>query len=213
MPEERTSVMEVLKHDFWGTPLNPPEGYITHKSWRPLITLMYAAEWQLCSHFGFAGTEMKPMRLLSCLVHSLNAALMLAVLLQARIPLRWAGLGAALFAVHPVHIENIVYLVGRADSLSTTFYLLAILFLPSLKLATERRSVSDPGILHGLGSLEHSFRTMQRARFHCTVLQYVCGGCATLQMEACAGPLDLLCCRRRITNLVCWWYGCRLRLR
>ena len=123
-----TSVMEVLKHDFWGTPLNPPEGYITHKSWRPLITLMYAAEWQLCSHFGFAGTEMKPMRLLSCLVHSLNAALMLAVLLQARIPLRWAGLGAALFAVHPVHIENIVYLVGRADSLSTTFYLLAILF-------------------------------------------------------------------------------------
>ena len=123
-----TSVMEVLKHDFWGTPLNPPEGYITHKSWRPLITLMYAAEWQLCSRFGFAGTEMKPMRLLSCLVHSLNAALMLAVLLQARIPLRWAGLGAALFAAHPVHIENIVYLVGRADSLSTTFYLLAILF-------------------------------------------------------------------------------------
>ncbi|CAE7576574.1 unnamed protein product [Symbiodinium natans] len=132
-----TFVLEVLKHDFWGTSLNPPEGYVTHKSWRPLITLMYAAEWQLCARFGYAGFEMKPMRLLSCLIHSLNAALMLAVLLQARIPLRWAGLAAALFATHPVHIENIVYLVGRADSFSTTFYLLTILFyLRSLRTIT-----------------------------------------------------------------------------
>jgi len=65
---------------------------------------------------------------LSCLVHSLNAMLVLSVLLQSRLPLRWATLGAALFAAHPIHIENIVYLVGRADSLSTTFYLLAFWF-------------------------------------------------------------------------------------
>lgn len=56
------------------------EGYITHKSWRPLITLMYAAEWVLCGRWGFAGAEMRPMRLVSCLVHSLNAGLVLAVL-------------------------------------------------------------------------------------------------------------------------------------
>ena len=122
-----TSVLEVLKHDFWGTPLNPPEGYITHKSWRPLITLMYAAEWQLCARFGYAGAEMRPMRLLSCMVHSVNASLMLSLLLGVRLPLQWATMGAAMFAAHPVHIENIVYLVGRADALSTTFYLLAIL--------------------------------------------------------------------------------------
>ena len=26
-----TPIREVLKHDFWGTPLDPPEGYTTHK--------------------------------------------------------------------------------------------------------------------------------------------------------------------------------------
>ena len=41
---------------------------------------MYAAEWVLCGRWGFAGAEMRPMRLVSCLVHSLNAGLVLAVL-------------------------------------------------------------------------------------------------------------------------------------
>lgn len=129
-----TRVWDVLQHDFWGTALNPPEGYITHKSWRPLITLMYAAEWQVASRLGFGGAEMKPMRLLSCMVHSCNAGLVLLVLCALRLPLFWAGVGAALFAAHPIHIENIVYLVGRADSLSTLFYLLALLLYLRLVL-------------------------------------------------------------------------------
>ena len=45
------------------------QGYITHKSWRPLITLMYAAEWLLCARYGFQGMEMQPMRFISCVVH------------------------------------------------------------------------------------------------------------------------------------------------
>ena len=45
------------------------QGYITHKSWRPLITLMYAAEWLLCARYGFHGMEMQPMRFISCVVH------------------------------------------------------------------------------------------------------------------------------------------------
>ena len=148
-----TSILEVLTHDFWGTPLNPPEGYITHKSWRPLITLMYAAEWQLCARFGYAGAEMKPMRFLSCLIHSLNAALTLAVLLRVRLPLQWATVAAALFAAHPVHIENIVYLVGRADSLSTTFYLLAILVHLRSSLSNARLRAMSYALLIGLNVL------------------------------------------------------------
>lgn len=31
-----------------------------------------------------------------------------------------------LFAVHPVHVENIVYMVGRADALATLFFLLGV---------------------------------------------------------------------------------------
>lgn len=120
-----TSVLEVLHHDFWGTSLNPPEGYNTHKSWRPLITLMYAGEWQLASRFGFQGFEMQSMRLVSCLVHSLNAVSALWFLRRLRVPVDRAVLAASLFAAHPVHVENIVYIVGRADSLSTSFCLAA----------------------------------------------------------------------------------------
>eukprot|EP00927_Polykrikos_kofoidii_P022003 TRINITY_DN20663_c1_g1_i1.p1 TRINITY_DN20663_c1_g1~~TRINITY_DN20663_c1_g1_i1.p1 ORF type:complete len:830 (+),score=110.85 TRINITY_DN20663_c1_g1_i1:186-2675(+) len=124
----QTPVMEVLRHDFWGTHLNPPEGYNTHKSYRPIITLSFAAEWLLAARMGFAGQEMKPMRFLCCVVHTMNSLLTLRLLQYLRLPATWAFLGAALFAAHPVHIENIVYIVGRADSLSTTFSLLAILF-------------------------------------------------------------------------------------
>mmetsp|Transcript_75277 Transcript_75277/g.243708 ORF Transcript_75277/g.243708 Transcript_75277/m.243708 type:complete len:732 (-) Transcript_75277:154-2349(-) len=122
-----TPILEVLKHDFWGTSLNPPEGYNTHKSYRPLVTLSYAAEWLLCQRFGYGGREMQPMRLLSCVVHSLNASLVLQLILRLGVTRPWALLGAALFAAHPIHIENIVYLVGRADALATLFSLLVAL--------------------------------------------------------------------------------------
>jgi len=135
-----TPIMQVLRNDFWGTSLNPPEGYITHKSWRPLITLMYALEWLLCARYGFQGLEMQPMRFVSCVVHSLNSALVLWALRLASLPLSWSCLGASIFAAHPIHVENIVYLVGRADALSTTFYLLALIAYQSF--AWRKRNIS-----------------------------------------------------------------------
>lgn len=149
-----TPVMEVLQHDFWGTHLNPPEGYNTHKSWRPLITLSYAVEWQLAQRYGYQGQEMKPMRLFSCMVHSVNSILVLWLLRRLRIPVIAAVVAAGLFATHPIHIENIVYLVGRADSLSTTFYMLAILlYLRQTQGARAALSASSYACLIGVTAL------------------------------------------------------------
>eukprot|EP00913_Durusdinium_trenchii_P011484 g10782.t2 len=100
-----TPLLQVLRNDFWGTSLNPPEGYITHKSWRPLITLMYAGEWLLCARYGFEGLEMQPMRFVSCVRHSLNSALLLWAMRLASLPLSCACLGASLFAAHPIHVD------------------------------------------------------------------------------------------------------------
>mmetsp|Transcript_12602 Transcript_12602/g.28553 ORF Transcript_12602/g.28553 Transcript_12602/m.28553 type:complete len:738 (+) Transcript_12602:62-2275(+) len=130
-----TSILEVLRHDFWGTPLNPPDGYVTHKSFRPLITLLYALEWQTWEALGWGGgAQMHPMRALSCLIHSFNSWLTWCILRRLRIPLWWATIAAGLFAAHPIHIENIVYLVGRADALATTFSQLAVLLYFQLSL-------------------------------------------------------------------------------
>lgn len=123
-----TPILDVLQHDFWGTHLNPPEGYNTHKSYRPVITLMYAAEWILAQRYGYGGSEMKPMRALSCCIHSINSLLTLCLLRRLHVPVGWAVICAGFFATHPAHIENIVYLVGRADALGTTFSMLTVLF-------------------------------------------------------------------------------------
>ncbi|CAE8717901.1 unnamed protein product, partial [Polarella glacialis] len=74
---------------------------------------------------------------LSCVIHSFNSAGVLILLRMLRLPLGWSTVGAALFAAHPAHIENIVYIVGRADSLSTSFYLLAVMLY--LRLTLRRK--------------------------------------------------------------------------
>ena len=51
-----------------------------------------------------------------------------------RLPNAWyLTLAAALFAAHPVHVENVVYLVGRADMMATAVWCLVFfIYLDSL---------------------------------------------------------------------------------
>jgi hypothetical protein len=60
--------------------------------------------------------------------------------------------GAFLFAVHPVHSEAIVSIVGRAELLSSLFALLSFLALfESLPCSKATREPSLPGISHAGG--------------------------------------------------------------
>ncbi|CAK8999502.1 Protein O-mannosyl-transferase TMTC4 (Transmembrane and TPR repeat-containing protein 4) [Durusdinium trenchii] len=116
-----TSLTQVFSNDFWGNPLWGQSW--THKSYRPLAVLSFA--WQ----FRFLGEELfrpQPLRTFNAAIHAGNS--LLVWLLLRRLGLRnWASLASCLFAAHPVHVENIVYLVGRADVLATTGWLLAAL--------------------------------------------------------------------------------------
>lgn len=86
---------------------------------------------------------------LSNLLLNAVAALLLFALLRQRStdPLA-AWLGAALFAVHPAHVEAVVHLVGRADLLA------AVLFLAALLLhARPGRAARSGAVLCYLASL------------------------------------------------------------
>jgi hypothetical protein len=106
--------------------------------YRPLTLATYVLDW----HVGGAA-----------LFHAVNvvwhAAASLFVALLAR---RWAGEAAALiagvvFAVHPVHVEAVANVVGRAELMATTFTLLAVY------AAVERQSVAWSTVCWILGLL------------------------------------------------------------
>ncbi|MCI0432385.1 MAG: hypothetical protein L0271_01865 [Gemmatimonadetes bacterium] len=82
--------------------------------YRPLTTLSFAIDWSLAP--GSAAW----FHLTNLVLHA--GASVLAFLLLARlfaIPAAWAG--AMVFALHPVHVEAVANVVGRADIIATIF--------------------------------------------------------------------------------------------
>ncbi|KAF4725468.1 Protein O-mannosyl-transferase tmtc4 [Perkinsus olseni] len=119
---------EVFTHDFWGNYLfGDPRA--THKSFRPVTTLLYRLVITLLVPTyptAFA------LRLLGCAIHSLTTicVALLSHRVVGLVPF-WSAVVALLFAVHPVHVENIVYVVGQADSLACLLGCLALLSVTS----------------------------------------------------------------------------------
>ena len=93
-------------------------------NWHPLTMLSHTLDWTL---FGpRAGLH----HLVSVLLHILNTALTLLVLHQMT---RWrpgafwcSAVVAALFAVHPLHVESVAWASERKDVLSTLFWWLSL---------------------------------------------------------------------------------------
>lgn len=75
------------------------------------------------------------------LLHVLAASLLLVVLRRLKIP--GAALAAAIFALHPVHVESVAWITEQKNTISTVFYFSALL---AYLRFDEKRQVRDYAI-------------------------------------------------------------------
>ena len=89
-------------------------------NWHPVTWLSHMTDVQL---FGLdAGRH----HLTSLLLHCANAVLLLLLLFRMTGALWRSALVAALFALHPLHVESVAWIAERKDVLSTLFWLLTL---------------------------------------------------------------------------------------
>jgi protein O-mannosyl-transferase len=104
--------------------------------WRPLVIFSFAVDWSL------TGGSTRWLHAANVLWHALAAALVVA-LLWAYLPGAAALAAGLVFAVHPVHVEAVANLVGRAELLAATFAVAAVLLARELR---NRRARGEPAL-------------------------------------------------------------------
>jgi tetratricopeptide (TPR) repeat protein len=90
-------------------------------NWHPLTWLSHTVDYQLFKNW--AGGY----HLANIWFHFANTILLFYVLLRAAKAVWPAALVAALFALHPLHVESVAWIAERKDLLSTMFWLLTML--------------------------------------------------------------------------------------
>ena len=128
-PDE-VSVWSLFVHDYWGSPISSD---ISHKSYRPLTVLTF--RWNYAVH------QLDPAgyHVVNVILHALNVICVRRLAAQlifsdTSSSSSYAMITSLLFAVHPVHTEAVVGVVGRAEELAALFALTALLFYSAKRL-------------------------------------------------------------------------------
>ncbi len=90
-------------------------------NWHPLTWLSHMLDASLF------GADAGKQHLVNVLIHAVNALLLFLLLMRMTKKMWAAAFVAALFAVHPLHVESVAWLSERKDVLSTFLGLLALL--------------------------------------------------------------------------------------
>ncbi|HEX6066425.1 MAG TPA: hypothetical protein VFZ04_19465, partial [Longimicrobiales bacterium] len=102
--------------------------------YRPLTSLSFGLDWGMSrgSPAWFHFTN---------IVWHMGASTLVFVLLRRYFTVTAALLGGMLFAVHPVHVEAVANIVGRAELMAACFVLTACTLWPRIQLRAARASI------------------------------------------------------------------------
>jgi tetratricopeptide (TPR) repeat protein len=114
-----SGISRILTSGFWET----GDRHDRFRSFfRPVVSLSYALDYAVW------GLRPAGFHLTNLLLHFLCCWLVYRICLAESVP-QWAALaGAALFAVHPVHVESVAWISGRTDLLCALFLLASFIF-------------------------------------------------------------------------------------
>src|SRR5258707_11275173 len=90
-------------------------------NWHPFTWLSLQLDSQL-----FGGTKPLGFHLTNVLLHTVNTVLLYLVLVQLTTRIWRSAVVAALFALHPLHVESVAWVTERKDVLSTLFWILTV---------------------------------------------------------------------------------------
>ena len=106
-------------------------------NWHPLTMLSYMFD------ATFFGTGPRGFHTVNLLLHLLNTGLLFLVLQKMTKALWPSAVVAALFALHPLHVESVAWISSRKDVLSGTFWILTIwAYFEYTRDTTRRRFVA-----------------------------------------------------------------------
>ncbi|XP_018332006.1 transmembrane and TPR repeat-containing protein CG4050 [Agrilus planipennis] len=123
-----TPLVNIFFNDFWGTPMHKEQ---SHKSYRPLTVLTF--RW----NYYFQQLEPLGYHLVNVVFHAV-VCLLYFRLCSIFLSEMSSFMAAMLFTVHPIHTEAVTGVVGRAETLSSVFFILA--FLVYNKAAKQKKS-------------------------------------------------------------------------
>ncbi|EDW80903.1 uncharacterized protein Dwil_GK11776 [Drosophila willistoni] len=186
-----TNLTAIFTNDFWGASLLSED---SHKSFRPLTTLMFHYEYALM------GLNAGHMKFLNLLLHCLNTLLLWRLVRSLYIQEintdRWAIISAALFATHPIHTEAVSGVVGRAELMFGLIHLLCLLLVVA---NVERQSWTSIALILALTGIGMLFKESAiTIPISCVLLDYFQNGYYMLPFRDQERIL-----RTRLSYLVC----------
>ncbi|XP_013098502.2 protein O-mannosyl-transferase Tmtc3 [Stomoxys calcitrans] len=140
-----TPLRQIFLNDFWGTPMRKEH---SHKSYRPLTVLTFRFNYWLheLQPYGYHAVNVL-LHIAVCLLWKRASRLLVWQCTQRdTLAQRCAFVSTLLFAVHPIHTEAVTGVVGRAELLSSLFFLAA--FLCYAKAVSCNAMVKSKGKTH-----------------------------------------------------------------
>src|SRR5262245_61167751 len=123
----------------------------THaRNWHPLTTLSHMLDCQLY------GLNAGGHHLTNIILHTISVLLLLLVLKQMTGALWQSAFVAALFAIHPLHVESVAWIAERKDVLSAVFLMLTLAAYARYVRAPSARRYLLVALLFGFGLMSKS---------------------------------------------------------